>query len=357
MEVAFLGASNLEYYGGVSAYIRETVPLLQCLGINVSTFVYNSVDENVSIEAHNVPFINIPNLKMLSYALMATLKASISNVDIIHYHCSINAWASYLNTKPVVVTIHGNPLIVPGYYRPFKKRLYILLERYGLKRAAKVTTVTPKLSWRIKKLYGVKAEYIPHGATIKPLVNPDLIQGYGIKGSDYILFLGRLTPEKGIDVLLEAYKKSSADFKLVIAGDTDDKRYLEYLRSKTSPGVIFTGKVTGRLKAELLSNTLLFVSPMKVSGLPLTVLEAMSYAKCVVASNADLFHGSYSNPAYEYAWVLNNNSDSELTSIFDNLHKHIKLIENIGIRSKVFVKEHHSWEYVANKFSEIYKNL
>ena len=104
----------------------------------------------------------------------------------------------------------------------------------------------------------------------------------------YILFLGRLVPEKGVKYLIQAYKELDTDKKLVIAGGTSDSS--EHLKELTAlsgddPRIIFTGFIQGRVLEELFSNAYIYVLPSDLEGMPLSLLEAMSYGNCCVASN------------------------------------------------------------------------
>lgn len=111
---------------------------------------------------------------------------------------------------------------------------------------------------------------------------------FGISKDSYILFLGRLVPEKGIRYLVEAFKQVKTDKKLVIAGGSSDtnsfmKELLEL--AKADDRIIFTGFVQGQLLDELYSNAYTYTLPSDLEGMPLSLLEAMSYGNCCVVSD------------------------------------------------------------------------
>lgn len=97
-------------------------------------------------------------------------------------------------------------------------------------------------------------------------------------------------PEKGEHYLIEAYKHLPTDKKLVIAGGaSDSQEYFDELRemAKDDDRVIFPGFVQGQLLAELYSNAYTYVLPSDVEGMPLSLMEAMSYGCCVLTSDID----------------------------------------------------------------------
>ena len=100
--------------------------------------------------------------------------------------------------------------------------------------------------------------------------------------------MGRLVPEKGIHYLVEAFRQLRTDKKLVIAGGSSDTdEYAQKLRQMAAGDdrIVFTGFVQGRLLEELYSNAYVYVLPSDVEGMPLSLLEAMSYGNCCLVSD------------------------------------------------------------------------
>jgi glycosyltransferase involved in cell wall biosynthesis len=131
--------------------------------------------------------------------------------------------------------------------------------------------------------------YIPNGVAVVPPTPPQLIrEAYGLAGGDYVLFLARLVPEKRVDWLIRAFLQASSSLRLVVAGEAEgDGGYGRVLHELAGGDgqVVFTGMVGGRLKEELLSNALLYVTPSAVEGLPIALLEAMAHSRCCLASS------------------------------------------------------------------------
>ena len=137
--------------------------------------------------------------------------------------------------------------------------------------------------------YGRKTVFIPNGVNRPVLRSPQLIkEKYGLDKEEYILFLGRLVPEKGITYLIEAFKKVKTKKKLVIAGGSSDTdAFLQELKklSKGDERIVFTGFVQGKMIEELYSNAYVYTLPSDLEGMPLSLLEAMSYGNCCLTSD------------------------------------------------------------------------
>ena len=137
--------------------------------------------------------------------------------------------------------------------------------------------------------YGRKTNFIPNGVE-RPENRPvDQIKtSFGLEGDDYILYLGRIVPEKGLTYLINAFKNVKTDKKLIIAGGASDTaEFFEELKvlAADDPRIQFVGFVQGQLLEELYSNAYVYVLPSDLEGMPLSLLEAMSYGNCCLTSD------------------------------------------------------------------------
>jgi glycosyltransferase involved in cell wall biosynthesis len=117
---------------------------------------------------------------------------------------------------------------------------------------------------------------------------PNFIRSYGLSGKDYFLFVGRLVPEKRIDDVIKAFLQKGRKSRLVIVGDSaGTENYVASLRrmSASHASVVFAGYQYGNNLEEFFSNARAFVSASEREGLPLTMLEALSYGLPCIASD------------------------------------------------------------------------
>jgi glycosyltransferase involved in cell wall biosynthesis len=148
--------------------------------------------------------------------------------------------------------------------------------------------VSKDLQKYYERRYGVAMHYIPNGVEFAERRPPDRIRQFGLSPRDYFLFVGRLVPEKRIEDIIEAYIRHSLTSKLVIVGDSaGTEKYAAGLRNMAEgrASIIFAGYQYGEMLKELYSNARAFVAPSELEGLPLTLLEAMSFGLPCIASD------------------------------------------------------------------------
>ena len=230
-------------------------------------------------------------LNAVVYSFLAAVRACFGNYDVVHFHAEGPASMCPLPKlfgKRVIVTIHGldwQRAKWGGFATRFLK--------FGEKTAAKYADEIIVLSKNVQKYfldtYGRKTVYIPNGVE-KPEIKSDALlkDKFGIEKEGYILYLGRIVPEKGAHYLINAYKGLDTDKKLVIAGGSSHtSEYMNEIKAlaKEDERIIFTGFVQGEILEELYSNAYIYCLPSDLEGMPLSLLEAMSYGNCCLTSD------------------------------------------------------------------------
>lgn len=162
-------------------------------------------------------------------------------------------------------------------------------EKNAVKYADEIIVLSKGVQDYFKETYGRETHFIPNGVNRPQIRKANLItEKFGLKKDSYILFLGRLVPEKGIRYLVEAFKNVKTDKKLVIAGGSSDTDpFMEELKglAKDDERILFTGFVQGAMLDELYSNAYIYTLPSDLEGMPLSLLEAMSYGNCCLVSD------------------------------------------------------------------------
>ena len=300
--------------GGVEVVVGNLAPHLVELGYDVTCYnrtnsQFKKVRKNGELQqvyrgVHLIwtPTVNRRGLAAMSSSIIASVMAAFSRFDLIHYHTEgpcVLCWLPRLLGKKVVVTVHGL-----DHQRQKWGRLasaYIMMgEKAAVRHANGIIVLSKGVQTYFREKYGRETVLIPNGIDPAELRPAELIQErFGLVSQGYILFLGRLVPEKGIHYLIEAYQKLHTDKKLVIVGgtsDTDDYVQRLYAMAGNSSSIIFTGFQEGLAAEELFSNAFLYVLPSDLEGMPLSLLEAMNYGCCCVTSDigecADVLDGS-----------------------------------------------------------------
>jgi glycosyltransferase involved in cell wall biosynthesis len=149
-----------------------------------------------------------------------------------------------------------------------------------------VTTVSLSLQAVLADRWNIGAEYIPNGApAVQPAPPVEIAARWSLREDGYLLYVARLVPEKRLDLLLRAWRTVPGDLRLVIAGDSNERRFVRRCRGLADDRVLFVGSQHGGTLAELYSSAAMVVQPSVLEGMPLVMLEAAAYGKCIVASD------------------------------------------------------------------------
>jgi alpha-maltose-1-phosphate synthase len=291
LRIAVLGTRGVPgVQGGIEKHCQELYPRLAVLGVEVSVFGRKGYVPSQPYVFKGVQVIPIwtPRRKhseAIIHTIWGLLHLALASPppDLIHIHGIgpgiLTPLARLLGFK-VVLTHHG-----PDYEREKWGMAAKLVLRQGEKWAVKWAHGTISVSETIRQQllgkYGRASIYIPNGVTIPEMgASVDLLTRLDLKPRGYILTVGRFVPEKGFHDLLEAFSGVPGEVRLVIAGDADhDDSYSRNLKLRAAQDrrVVLTGFIKGRDLAEIYSNARFFVLPSYHEGLPLVLLEALSY--------------------------------------------------------------------------------
>lgn len=296
MKIAMIGHKRVpSRSGGIEVVVEELSVRMANLGHKVD--IYNrfggekKLNEYKGTKIIEIPTFNNPALNAMLYSFFATVRCLFTKYDVVHYHaegpCAMIPLAKLFGKK-TVATIHGLDW-QRSKWGGFATKYLLFGEKMAAKYADKVIVLSENVKKYFKDKYNCDAVLIPNGIDRVNRVAPDIIKSeYGLNGGDYILFLARITPEKGLDYLIDAYKKLNTGKKLVIAGAIEpETEYIASVKEKAKdvPNIIFTGFVSGQKLAELFSNCYLYVLPSDIEGMPMSLLEAVGYDAKVIVSD------------------------------------------------------------------------
>ena len=238
-----------------------------------------------------VKTIDRKGLAALSSSYFATLAAIKDRPDVVHYHAEGPCVPLPLARRAgirTVATIHGLDWQRAKWGR--LASVYIKMgERTAAAKADALIVLSEANKAYFKETYGREAVLIPNGVDEKAPRGADSIKTrWGLEEGSYLLYLGRLVPEKRPELLIEAFKGLETDKRLVVAGDGSDTSEFErslHALAKGDPRILFTGFVSGEPLEELYSNAYAYVLPSDVEGMPMSLLEAMAYGRCCVTSD------------------------------------------------------------------------
>jgi glycosyltransferase involved in cell wall biosynthesis len=374
LKIAMIGTKGIPAkWGGIEKYVQEISTRLVSKGHEVS--VYGSrwfLRDYGSNFYKGVRIVSVPAIRWqatdaLTNGFFSAMTLLTKDCDIAHLH----GYASYFFLPLLrrigiksVVTAHG---FESGWDNPKygTSAKYVLKKGFenGIKQGSRITSVARHISDKIKAHYGVDAEVISSGIDRPEYRRPNIIKNkYSLNSGDYVLFLGRIDPIKRVDWIIDAAKAADNGPTYVIAGGAQNKeteKYLEHLKDKSESNgarVIFTGPVEGELKFELLSNCRAFLSPSLHEGLPIALLEAMSYGCVCIASDIPSHMEVMDNRISGYLFRTDDKKNF-LETISEVLHQPANEIKKIISRARQAVDVRYSWDKAAERFECIYSRL
>ncbi len=369
-------------FGGVEKHVERLAVGLAKRGHQV--FVYTrpwytprSLKVYQGVKLISLKSIKTKNFDAITHTLRACFHALKKDYDIIHFHGvgpSLLAWIPRL-FKPsarIIITFHCIDRRHQKWGR-FARFILYLGEITAVKFAHETITVSKTLQMYCSEKYNANTTYIPNGIDLpKKIVANQIKKKYGLKKDGYILFLSRLVKHKGAQYLIDAYNQLKTDLpssslaglrqagkKLVIAGGsafTDD--YIKEIKeqAKGNPNIIFTGNVTGgsTLWKELYSNAYLMVHPSESEGLPIVVLEGMSFGLGVLVSdipeNMEAINGGFGFSFY-------NKNIQDLKDKLQYLFDCPELVKKVGADARAHVEKNYNWKDIVVSVEQVYEEV
>lgn len=238
-----------------------------------------------------IPALHRKGLEAVTSSFFAASAAAFGDADVVHIHGEGPAfwcWIPKLSGKRVVVTIHGLDWQREKWHGGLGAKFIYAGEKAAVRYADDIIVLSQNAQQYFRDTYSRETVRIPNGVSVPKIRAAEKIRQYGLHKDGYLLFLGRLVPEKGIHYLIEAFRNVRTEKKLVIAGaSSDTDTYARHLKTLAAEDarIVFTGFVQGEMLAELYSNAYVYVLPSDLEGMPLSLLEAMSYGNCCVVSD------------------------------------------------------------------------
>jgi len=347
--------------GGVEVAITELAPRLVALGADVTVYGRKGyLDDEKCTEYKGVhikilPTINSKHLEAIAHTFLSTLHATFQGYDIIHYHALGNclfAGIPRLFGKTTMATMHGLDW-QRGKWGGFAKFVLRLGELSAVYLASDAIAVSQKITNYVKDRYGKDIHFIPNGFSSTDAnngMNSDVIEKNSL--SKYVLFLGRLVPEKGIHLLIESFSKLDTDHQLVIAGrGTHTSRYVDQLKEMAAEDsrIIFTGGLYGADKETAFNHASVFVLPSTIEGMPIALLEAMSHGIPCVVSDIQENREVVETGQTRYAYVFESENVNELGKTLSRVIENLDEAKSIAAEAKKYVYQTFSWDKIATE--------
>lgn len=369
LKIAMFGHKRIpSREGGIEIVVAELSTRMAALGHQVTC--YNRTGHHVSgseydekkalsayrgVRLKKAWTVDKRGLAAMTASVSAAVCTAFGRYDVVHIHAegpAFMCWLPKLLGKKVIVTIHGLDWARAKWGR-FASWYIKSGEKNAAKYADQIIVLSAAVQAYFRDTYGRETAFIPNGV-VKPEAKAaeEITKRWGLRKDDYVLFLGRLVPEKGIHYLIEAWKGVSTAKKLVIAGGSSDTaEYMNVLKEQAGDQVIFTGFQQGRVLEELYSNAYIYVLPSDLEGMPLSLLEAMSYGNCCLVSSIP----ECAQVVEDHAAVFEKGNADDLRDRLQRLIDCPDEVKRYKDGASAFICGKYSWDDVVDKTLDLYR--
>jgi len=358
LRVAFIGGRGVvSKYSGIEAYYEEIGSRLAAMGHDITVYCRNYFTPPLKtyegMRIVRLPTIRTKHWETVIHTFLSTLHAIGSGCDIVHFHALGPALFSFIPRifgKKTVVTVQGL-----DWQRKKWRRIASTVLHLGEKAAIRFPTRTMVVSRTLEQyylgLYKAPTTYIPNGTVIRERRPPRYLAKWGLRPDQYILFLGRFSPEKNCHLLMQAFERINTSVKLVMAGGSSySSSYENELRQHAGERVSLLDYVSGEALEELLSNAVLFVLPSDLEGLSLALLDAMGAGVCVltsdIAENRELVdHGGF---------TFLRGDVHDLERMMRLLLSEDRVRKDAALQGQDYVRQNFLWPQIAEQIERAY---
>lgn len=344
--------------GGVEAAMASLAPRLVKRGVEVTVYCrgrYNVLGpgEHQGVRLVDVGTIYTKHLEAFVHT-GRSMPAAIRGGDLVHVHATgpaLWAWAPRLAGIPSVVTVHGLDWQRDKWGWAARQALRVGAWAAG-RFPSRVITVSQDLAAHYAR-QGVEATWIPNG--VDPIEAVPLAEAglEGLESGRFLLLLGRLVPEKGIDGLLRAYQASGIQMPLlIVGGGSYSEGYVEKLRASAPEGVRLTGPLHGRRRDALLTHARALVLPSLLEGFPLAPLESLSAGRPVLLSDIPPHRELLGDS--EAGWLIEASPERWAEALRAVVAASDEELRRRGEAGRERVREHYDWEQIAERTAAVY---
>ncbi len=373
MRIAFIGQKGIaigDKAGGIEQHVLALSRELASRGHEITVYSrrryrMNRAEVPKGIHVRFAPTLYFKNVETILYTFFATLDALFRRFDIIHYHGVGPATLAWIPRifKPgcrVVATFHSQDRLHQKWGWPARRYLH-----FGEWAACHFPHATIAVSHVIqvyvRREYQRQIVYIPNGASVEQITGREELARFGLEPKKYVLNVGRLVPVKGQQHLIEAFQqwKARGEGKgvqlVLVVAPAYTRAFEGRLRDLVAGNadIKLIGFQSGKTLKQLFAHAYVYVQPSEVEGLPIAVLEAMSFGVPVLVSdipgNIEVIHHS--------GFTFRNKDVGDLSERLGELLRHPEIVEAAAEKTQEVIRTHFAWPVIAEHTEEVYRSV
>ena len=349
-------------YGGIERHVEELAVRLVERGHEVTVYCrpyYTKIRGDYrGVHLASIPSIRTKHLDTATHCALSMPDILSHDYDIVHFHAlgpSIFSFLPRLTGARTVVTVHGLDW-QRGKWGRFASSFLRFCEKPSVHFPDRTIVVSKTLARYYWEKHNAATVMIPNGTNPGTFRLPNRIKRWGLDKHPYLLFVGRLVPEKGCHFLIDAFRRIKTDMRLVMAGGSSFSdeyvQSLERLR-QGDERIQMIGYVYGEVLEELWSNAYMVVQPSILEGLSISLIEALSFGRCVLVSDIP-----------ENMEVVEDSAVSFRTRDVEDLRAKLQLcidhpamVEATAQRCRTLAEERYSWPRLVEATERVYESV
>ena len=363
VRIAMIGIKAIPArFGGFETAVDETARGLVKIGQEVTVYNRKGMSDFPSDNYEGVTLVTLPtakskNLSTIIHAFLSTLHVSVQDVDIVHYFttgATLFAPIPRIFGKKIVCSVDGCDW-QRAKWGPIARWYLRVSERMAARLSHGLVSDSKDVQRYYQETYNAGSACITYGVREHWSNETDVLDRFGLKAREYVLFVGRLVPENNLHHLVAAFEKTKTNKSLVIVGDDPwEREYVKNLKATRDPRILFPGGIYGDGYAQLQQSAYMFVLPDEVGGTHPALVEAMGYGNCVLVndtpSNLEVIRGAgFSYRGAEGSLDL----QKKLQMLLDDPVR----VEAYRELAKTHSEQHYSWNRVVRQHVELYQRV
>lgn len=365
MRIVMLGMRGVPAnYGGLETVAEEVGARMVERGHAVTAYcrAHNATTDAKTYRGMRrvtLPSIKQKFLDTPTHTAASAAHAMFHRADVVHLFGVGNAaWLPVLRLagRGTVISVDG----MDWRRRKWGRAARFMLERssrFAIRASGACITDSREVARHYREEYGLEPHYIAHGTDTRPVTTRRALDEYGLCERGYALFVGRITPEKGVHHLIDAFRGLDTRMQLVVVGDgSGDPAYWRSLEAAAAGDerIRLLGPVYGERTRELFAHAWVYVQPSEIEGTALSLVEAMGFGNCVVVSNIaeNLETVGDAGLHFDIADPVN-----ALRARLASLIADPALVEDRRRVSLAFATREYAWEHVTDAHEALYRRV
>lgn len=362
MKIAYVALRGVPLSDGIVEYTDGIARRMVAKGHDVTVYTSKRYGNKNGVYDNCYNIITVPSLKpqsceKISLIFSAAIAQIFHHYDIVHFHGESGAIWSFtapLSGKARIAQSHSIDYN-RAKFGSFAKKVLLAIEKLSVKSKTPLLVVSNELQKHFWDLYKKESVVIHNAVELVELREPDtgILDKYHVTKDGYYLYMARITREKGLHYLLNAFYRLKTEKKLIIAGPLDEtdaynKELIEL--AKRDPRVEFVGFASGENKEALYRGAYAYCLPSESEGFSMALLEAMSYQKCCIISNIP----NNIEATGDCCISFQTKDENSLYEALVLAEEHSDVVKKTGEKARARLASNFTWDIIADEVEQLY---